>query len=91
MHARLTESVTPFNDALQSADVASTLNINTDTGRALLDNIVTQQAAVIAYENDFKLLMWLTLLMLPFVVVLGVSKQAGPMQPKRAAEVHVID
>ena len=45
MHARLTEQVTPFNNALQMPDVAGNLNVQTDTGRALLDAIVTQQAA----------------------------------------------
>ncbi len=61
MHARLGESVTPFNQALQMPDVAAILNLLTDTGRAMLDGIVTQQAAMIAYLNDFKLLMLLTL------------------------------
>src|SRR6185437_6403082 len=37
MHARITESVTPFNDALQMPDVASHLNMATDMGRAMLD------------------------------------------------------
>jgi DHA2 family multidrug resistance protein len=74
MHARLVEDVTPFNDALQFPDVASILNTGTDTGRALLDMIVTQQAAVIAYANDFKLLMVLCLVSMPLVVVIGKSR-----------------
>ena len=76
MHARISESVTPFNDALQMPDVAANLNINTDTGRALLDGIVTQQAAMIAYLNDFKLLMILTLAMIPLVWLIGTAKSA---------------
>ena len=71
MHARLTEQVTPFNDALQMQDVASTLNLATDLGRAMLDGIVTQQAALLAYLNDFKLLMYLTLFMIPLVLIIG--------------------
>jgi DHA2 family multidrug resistance protein len=54
MHARLVENVTPFNNALQMPDGASSLNVATDTGKAL-DQIVTPQAAIIAYANDFKL------------------------------------
>jgi DHA2 family multidrug resistance protein len=93
MHALLTESITPFNNAMQWPDVTSTLNPNTDTGRAMLDNIVTQQAAVIAYQNDFKLLMYLTLASLPLLLVLGTTRKSGPRTApaKQGAEVHVID
>jgi DHA2 family multidrug resistance protein len=93
MHAVLTESVTPFNNALQWPDISSTLDMNTDTGRALLDNMVTQQAAVIAYQNDFKLLMYLTLVTLPLLLVLGKTR-GGPQSRSsigKPAEVHVID
>jgi DHA2 family multidrug resistance protein len=76
MHARLTESVTPFNDALQFPDVSSVLNMGTDAGRAMMDAIITQQAAVIAYANDFKLLMVLTLIAMPFVFFIGKSRAA---------------
>jgi len=80
MHARITESVTPFNDALQMPDVASHLNMATDTGRAMLDAIVTQQAAMIAYINDYKLLMVLTLAMIPLVLIIGTSKRQSQNQ-----------
>jgi DHA2 family multidrug resistance protein len=71
MHARLTEYVTPFNDALQAPDVARTLDLATDTGRALADQIVTQQAGFIAFANDFTILTWLTALSIPFVFAIG--------------------
>ncbi|HTT48800.1 MAG TPA: DHA2 family efflux MFS transporter permease subunit, partial [Pseudolabrys sp.] len=87
MHARLTESVTPFNNALQMPDVTTTLNVNSDLGRAILDEIVTQQAAMIAYLNDFKLLMALTLAMIPLVLIIRAAGGAAP--PK--AEEAVID
>jgi DHA2 family multidrug resistance protein len=89
MHARIVESVTPFNDALQMPDVAANLNMSTDAGRALLDGIVTQQAAMIAYLNDFKLLMVLTLLMVPLVLLIGTTpKMPGAGEPEA---VHAID
>ena len=37
---------------------------------------VTQQAAIIAYANDFKLLMYLTLVTLPFVLAIGSRARA---------------
>jgi DHA2 family multidrug resistance protein len=78
MHERLGEYVTPFNDALQMPDVASVINTHTDTGRALLDQIVTQQAAVIAYANDYKLMMVLTILAMPLIFLIGTSKKDKP-------------
>jgi DHA2 family multidrug resistance protein len=83
MHANLAEYVTPFNNALQAPDVSTILNRATDTGRALLDLLITQQAAIIAYANDFKLLMYLTLATIPFVILVG-SSRARPGQRDEA-------
>jgi len=76
MHARIVEGVTPFNNALQMPDVAMSLDVNTDLGRAMLDGIVTQQAEMIAYLNDFKLLMILTLGMIPLVLIIRAAGKA---------------
>ena len=76
MHERLGATVTPFNNALQMPDVSGILNIYTDTGRALLDMLVTQQAAMIAYLNDYKLLMLLTLGMMPLVMIISTARKA---------------
>jgi MFS transporter, DHA2 family, multidrug resistance protein len=75
MHARLGEAVTPFNDALQMPDVAAHLDTHSELGRALLDAIVSKQASMIAYLNDYKLLMVLTLAMVPLVLMIGTSKR----------------
>jgi len=87
MHARLVENVTPFNGALQAPDVASTLNMATDTGKALLDMIVTQQAVIIAYANDFKLLLLLALAAMPLVLLVG-SSRAVRQQGTAAVQGH---
>ncbi|MBV9954414.1 MAG: DHA2 family efflux MFS transporter permease subunit [Pseudolabrys sp.] len=86
MHARLGEGLTPFNDALKMPDVANVLNTATDTGRAMLDMLVTQQAAVIAYANDFKLMMVLTLCAIPLIFMIGkVQQPQGGAAPAHAA------
>jgi len=69
MHARLMESVTPFNQAL-SDPAAAMLDPATEVGRALLENLVAQQAAIIAYANDFKLLAVMTLLAFPLILLI---------------------
>jgi len=85
MHARLAEQVTPFNDALQMPDVAGNLDVHTDIGRALLDMIVTQQAAMLAYLNDFKLLMILTLAVIPLVLIIGTVRRTPDAKTETAA------
>jgi DHA2 family multidrug resistance protein len=89
MHARLAEFVTPFNDALAMPDAAM-LNPGTDPGRAMMDRLLTQQATIIAYANDFKLLMYLTLAAIPMVFVIRVGRRhpasaAAPAQPTAPA------
>ncbi|HZP79917.1 MAG TPA: DHA2 family efflux MFS transporter permease subunit [Pseudolabrys sp.] len=89
MHANLTEFVTPFNNALQMPDISSILNMSTDAGRALMDGLINQQAAVIAYANVFKLLMVLTLATIPLVFIIGRSRQHGSTPAADAA--HAFD
>jgi DHA2 family multidrug resistance protein len=86
MHARIVEGVTPFNDALQMQDVAPNLNVNSDQGRAMLDALVNQQAAIIAYLNDFKLLMILTLAMIPMILIIRATAQT----PTAGKPEHVV-
>ena len=73
MHAHLAESVTPFSQAMADP-AAAMLDPNTDTGRALLENLITQQASVIAYANDFKLMMVATLLAFPLILLIRTGR-----------------
>jgi DHA2 family multidrug resistance protein len=58
LHAIIGEAVTPFNRALGVIDA---YNPATQRGAALLDKVVNQQAQVIAYANDYVLLICTTL------------------------------
>jgi DHA2 family multidrug resistance protein len=53
---------------------AAMLNPGTELGRAMMERLLTQQATIIAYANDFKLLMYLTLASIPLVFVIGVAR-----------------
>jgi len=71
LHEMIGASVTPFNRALQAAgSVHGWLDPATPHGAALLDRIVNEQAQIIAYANDYVLLIittlpaWLLLLMM---------------------------
>jgi DHA2 family multidrug resistance protein len=67
--------VTPFNNALQMPDVTPMLNPSTDTGRAILDGIINKQAAIVAYANDFNLLMIMTIAVIPLVFVIATPRR----------------
>jgi len=69
-HADLADYITPFNHALQQPEILRYMNPLESAGRAVLDNALTQQATVIAYIDDFKLLMIMALLSMPLVVLL---------------------
>ena len=76
MHARLGEQITPFGDALMSPGTQSMSSLH---GLAGLDAMVTQQATMIAYNNDFKLMMLLTFCAVPLVALL---RRAAPAAAK---------
>jgi DHA2 family multidrug resistance protein len=70
-HSQLTEHVTPFNDALRDVDVSRWMDLATDQGRAIADQMVTLQATIMAYANDFMLLTAICVLSIPFVIAIG--------------------
>jgi DHA2 family multidrug resistance protein len=67
MHSRLGEQITPYNDVLHSQSPTA---LSTTHGLAMLNHTVNDQAAMIAYNNDFKLMMVLTLCAIPLVLLL---------------------
>jgi DHA2 family multidrug resistance protein len=75
MHSRLAEHVTPYADALNPLAQASLPG-----GLAAIDGMVTRQAAMIAYTNDFKLMLLLTLCALPLVWLLRPVRRSQPAQ-----------
>jgi len=77
-HSQLSENVTPFSDALRMPDVAGALSIATDSGRAALDAIVAQQAAIMAYSNDFLIMTFVSLGAFPLLLLIQGAKAAAP-------------
>jgi DHA2 family multidrug resistance protein len=84
-HSQLVERITPFNDALQMPDIAAVLSTRTDAGRALLDQIVTQQAAVMAYSNDFLIMTFISLCAFPLLFLIRAPRVASGPPPAAAA------
>jgi MFS transporter, DHA2 family, multidrug resistance protein len=68
-HADISQYVTPTNRILAESGAAQFLDPTNAGGRALLDSLVTVQARIIAYIDDYKFLMLATLVVIPLVAV----------------------
>lgn len=70
-HAIFSEFVNPFNLGLTLAEQAGAYSTQTTQGLAALDAMVNAQAATLAYLQDFRLMMWVTVCALPLVFILS--------------------
>jgi len=70
-HAIFAESINPFNMGLQLAEQAGAYSTQSVAGLAALNQMVSAQAATMAYLQDFRLMMWVTVAALPLVFALG--------------------
>jgi DHA2 family multidrug resistance protein len=75
MHARLAEQVTVYGSAMTGS---APLDI------AAMNNSVTQQAAMIAYNNDFQLMLIFTIAIIPMIFLLSNGKRTGGAAPVHA-------
>jgi DHA2 family multidrug resistance protein len=76
-HADIAQHVTAFNRMFENPMIIRFWNPVTAVGRAALDAVVTQQAQVIAYIDDYKLLMIATVAVLPLLIVFK-KTSSGP-------------
>jgi DHA2 family multidrug resistance protein len=68
-HADIAAGITPFDRALQMGDrVSRILDPATPHGAAMLDGMIDRQARIIAYNNDYRLMM---LTVVPPLLLLG--------------------
>jgi DHA2 family multidrug resistance protein len=70
VHAALAERVTAASPAWHNPAVSATFGAHARAGAALLDAAVDQQAAMIAYIDDFWFMLFLTLLVLPLLLLI---------------------
>src|SRR6476659_7396517 len=74
-HAAIVPSVTAVNRGFEHPAIAHAWDPLTAAGRAALDAVITKQAQIIAYIDDYKFLMIATLAVLPLLIVF--RKPAG--------------
>ncbi len=85
-HADIVQHVTAVNRAFDSPIVGRFWNPLTAAGQAALDAVVTRQAAIIAYIDDYKLLIIATLAVIPLLVIFR-----KPSTPAAAAPATIAD
>jgi DHA2 family multidrug resistance protein len=68
-HAAIAQHVTAVNRVFEDPMITRFWNPLTAAGRAALDAVVTRQAQIIAYIDDYKLLMIATIVVIPLLVV----------------------
>jgi MFS transporter, DHA2 family, multidrug resistance protein len=68
-HAEIARSVTSVNRAFEDLTITQFWDPMSAAGRAALDAVITQQAQIIAYIDDYKLLMIATLAAIPLLVI----------------------
>jgi DHA2 family multidrug resistance protein len=77
-HAELAERITPYS---RSLNAYPQLSQHSTSVLEMLNGLVSQQAAMLAYLDDFKLMMWVTLASIPIVFFLKAAKPA-PAKPR---------
>jgi MFS transporter, DHA2 family, multidrug resistance protein len=84
MHADIAGGITPFDRVLQGGDAVSRmLDPATRHGAALLNQMITQQAQIVAYNNDFRMM---TLSVVPpMLLLLVMRRHARPVATVAAA------
>jgi DHA2 family multidrug resistance protein len=75
MHSRLAEHVSVYGDFMGRYPPA------TEAGLVALNHEVTRQAQMIAYNNDFKLMMLLTVAAIPCVMLMRTAKVTKSAEP----------
>jgi DHA2 family multidrug resistance protein len=87
-YAVLSQHVNPFNHAMQMPDVRGMIDMSTDTGRAMMDVMVGLQAQIIAFSQDYQMVMVFTLCAIPLAIMIGSTKAA--LRKQQIAPEHAV-
>ena len=88
IYAILNEHVNPFNHAMQMPDVTGMINMGTDKGRAMADVMIKLQAEIIAFSQDYQLVMIFILCSIPLAIMIGSTKAS--LRKQAAGPEHAV-
>jgi MFS transporter, DHA2 family, multidrug resistance protein len=83
-HAAIVERITTGSSAWNNPAVAAAFGVHSPAGAALLDSAVTQQAAMIAYIDDFWFMLFLTLLVTPLLLLIRPPRRGTIVEDAQA-------
>ena len=78
VHSRLVERLRPDNPIAQGAPLTQHFGLTSPAGVAVLNAEATRQAAMVAYLDDFLLMMALIVASLPLILLLRKPRAAAP-------------
>jgi DHA2 family multidrug resistance protein len=88
VYAVLSQHINPFNHAMQMPNVRGMIDMSTDTGRAMADVMVGLQAQIIAFSQDYQMVMIFTLCAIPLAIMIGSTKAA--LRKQQLAPDHAV-
>ena len=83
-HADIAAYVSPFNAALYEPAISQHWNAWSAAGQAALNGVITEQAEVIAYAADYRMMMFLTLATLPALLLMRGPRRSVGSDPAHA-------
>jgi len=84
-HASLTEQVNIANTNLQDPALSTIYNLGSATGPGVLNLEVSRQASMIAYLDDYWLMLLATLLVIPMLFLIRPARKEAPVEIDHAA------
>ena len=79
-HAALSERVTAASPAWNNPATHAIFNVHSPGGAAFLDLAVTQQASMIGYIDDFWFMLYLTLAVIPLLLLIRPPRRAASVE-----------
>jgi MFS transporter, DHA2 family, multidrug resistance protein len=85
VHSTLVQHITYASPAMQDNAVTRSFNLSIPAGWAALNAEITRQATMVAYVNDFWLMMLMTLAVIPLLLFIRPPKKNVPLEIDHAA------
>jgi DHA2 family multidrug resistance protein len=90
-HADLAAFINPFSLPLRHAVEAGVYNLTSPRGLATINGEITRQASLLAYLQDFRLMMYVTLAAIPLVLLLRAPRKDKPSLADEAPSVAALE
>ena len=84
VHSVMVNHMTPDNPMAHPPFVSAAMSFASQKGLAMFDALANQQAAMVAYVDDFRLMLWITVLSIPMLLLMHPAKRPKGAKPQPA-------